>query len=56
VTPIGSRLVCTTCGVRSFGHGKVANDEKETYSVNVRCLRDVDADSLPVRHYDGKSL
>lgn len=50
-------LFCTTCGVRSFGHGK-DKEGKETYSVNVRCLDGVgeEADSLPVHRFDGKSL
>jgi hypothetical protein len=46
---------CSTCGIRSYGHGK-AKDGAEMYSVNVRCLDGVDAESLPVRHFDGKSL
>ena len=36
-------LFCRICGVGSFG-------------INVRCLEDVDVESLPVTFYDGRSL
>jgi hypothetical protein len=49
-------VFCSTCGVRSFGHGPSKNGEM--YSVNVRCLDGVgvEAEALPVEHFDGRSL
>ena len=46
---------CATCGVTSFSRAK-GPDGREMVSVNVRCLEGVDAPSLPVKHFDGKSL
>lgn len=50
-------LFCSTCGIRSYGHGK-GKDGSEMYSVNVRCLDEVGetADELPVQRFDGKAL
>lgn len=50
-------VFCRTCGVRSFGFGN-GKDGKKSYSVNVRCLDDldVDVDTLPVERFDGRSL
>jgi hypothetical protein len=48
-------LFCSTCGVRSFGHG-TGPDGKPMYAVNVRTLEDVDLDALKVTKFDGKSL
>lgn len=45
---------CTTCGVRSFGHG-AAPDGSTMYAVNVRCLEGVDIAALTVTQVDGKS-
>lgn len=46
---------CGTCGIRSFGWGLDDKGER-MFSVNVRCLDDVDVGALPVEHYDGASL
>lgn len=46
---------CATCGVRAFSHGN-AKDGTKTYAVNARCLDGVDAESLAVKHFDGKRL
>jgi hypothetical protein len=48
-------LFCSTCGVRSFGHGK-GPDGSEMYAVNVRTLEGVDLDALKVKKVDGKAL
>lgn len=48
-------LFCATCGIRSFGHGD-APDGSLMYSINVRCLEGVDAESFPVTRFDGKNL
>lgn len=46
---------CTVCGVGSFGWGTSHSGEKR-YSINVRCLDDVDLTTLELTHFDGKSL
>lgn len=48
-------LFCSTCGVRSFGHG-TGPDGKTMYAINVRCLDGVDPNALSVTQVDGKSL
>jgi hypothetical protein len=48
-------LFCKDCGIRSFARGKGPGG-KDMLVVNVRCLDDVDAESLPVTHFDGRSL
>lgn len=47
-------LFCTTCGTASFGSG---SDDKgnEAITINVRCLDNVDIDTLSITQYDGKS-
>jgi hypothetical protein len=47
-------LFCSTCGTASFATG---TDDKgnESIAINVRCLDDVDIDSLTIIKYDGKS-
>jgi hypothetical protein len=47
-------LFCSTCGVRSFGRG-TAPDGTPTVSINARCLEGVDAATLDVMHFDGRS-
>lgn len=47
-------LFCTTCGIKPFARG-TAPDGSPTVAVNVRCLDDVDVQSLQVHHFDGKS-
>ena len=48
-------LFCQDCGIRSFARGKGPGG-RDMVVVNVRCLDGVDAESLPVTHFDGKSL
>jgi hypothetical protein len=48
-------LFCATCGVRSFARG-AAPDGREMVAINVRCLEGVDAEAIPVKRFDGKSL
>jgi hypothetical protein len=48
-------LFCTTCGVRSFGHGK-GPDGSEMFAINVRTLDGVDLDALQVKKVDGRAL
>lgn len=46
-------LFCKTCGVRSFARGMGPNGPM--IAVNTRCLDDVDAATLNITHYDGRS-
>lgn len=48
-------LFCSTCGVRSFGHGQ-GPDGTPMYAINVRTLEGVDVDALEVQKFDGKSV
>lgn len=48
-------VFCKTCGVRSFSRG-TAPDGRDLVAVNVRCLDDVDADTLTPRKVDGAKL
>lgn len=48
-------LFCKTCGVQSFGRGE-GPDGSPTVMVNVRCLADVDIDSLKPQQYNGKDF
>jgi hypothetical protein len=45
---------CKTCGISSYGWGSMP-DGTRMFSVNVRCLDDVDLDSLDITKFDGKS-
>ncbi len=43
-------LFCKTCGTASYGLGG------EMVAINLRCVDDINLDSLTIQHYDGKSL
>jgi hypothetical protein len=47
-------LFCTTCGTASFSAGSDAQGN-ESIAINVRCLDEVDIDSLVISKYDGKN-
>ena len=47
-------LFCPQCGVGSFSRG-TGPDGKEMIAVNVRCLDDVDVDSLKVKKFNGRA-
>lgn len=46
---------CPTCGIHPFGEGTDPSGNRMV-AVNARCLEDVDLSSLPVKHFDGRSL
>jgi hypothetical protein len=48
-------LFCSVCGIESFGTGATP-DGRKVYSVNVRCLDDIDLTSLTITSFDGKKL
>lgn len=49
-----AHLFCKTCGVQSFARGK-DQEGNETIALNVRCIPDLDKNSLKVNEFDGKS-
>ena len=46
-------LFCSTCGIQSFARGR-GGDGANVVAVNVRCLDDIDVDSLKVKKIDGR--
>jgi hypothetical protein len=46
-------LFCRICGVRSFA--RVEGPNGPMVAINTRCLDDLDATTLNLRHFDGKS-
>jgi len=46
---------CKTCGIDPYSIG-ADRQGNAMAAINVRCLKDVDIASLPVKHFDGKSL
>ncbi len=48
-------LFCATCGIQSFAKGKGPNG-KETAAISVRCLDEVDLDSLKIKKVDGRKF
>lgn len=48
-------LFCKTCGVTSFARGKKP-DGTPMVAVNLRCLDDVDLDSIELQKVDGKKF
>jgi hypothetical protein len=45
---------CSTCGIHPFGEG-VDPKGNPMAAVNIRTLEDIDLDTIPVKHFDGKS-
>ncbi len=45
---------CPTCGIHPYAE---AADSKgnQMAAVNVRCLEDVDLETIPITHYDGRA-
>jgi hypothetical protein len=46
---------CPRCGIHPYGEGTDTSGNRMA-AVNVRCLEGVDLSSLPVKHFDGRSL
>ena len=45
---------CPKCGIHVYGEG-VDPKGNVTAAINVRCLEGIDLDSIPVKHFDGRS-
>jgi hypothetical protein len=46
---------CPTCGIHAYGEG-VDPKGNRMAAINVRCLEGVDLASVPVQHFDGRSM
>jgi hypothetical protein len=46
---------CSTCGIHPFGEG-VDPKGNQMAAVNIRCLEEVDLESIPVQHFDGRAM
>lgn len=46
---------CKTCGIHPFAEEAGAGDERSAY-VNLRCLAGLDLATVPVMHFDGRSM
>lgn len=46
---------CPTCGIHPYGEGVDAQGN-EMAAINIRCVEDIDLASIPVRHFDGRSV
>ncbi|MDB5873913.1 MAG: hypothetical protein JWQ07_3355 [Ramlibacter sp.] len=46
---------CPLCGMHPYGEG-VDPKGNAIAAINIRCLEGIDLESIPVRHFDGRSL
>jgi len=46
---------CPVCGIHSFSEG-VDPKGNHMAAINIRCLEGIDLDSVPVKHFDGRSI
>ena len=45
---------CTICGIHTFGEG-VDPKGNRMAAINIRCLKGIDLEEVPVSHFDGRS-
>jgi hypothetical protein len=48
-------VFCKTCGIKSFARGK-NRDGSDMVAVNVRCLDEVDLETIKTQAFNGKAL
>lgn len=46
---------CPVCGIHPYGEGTDPKGNRMA-AVNIRCLEDFDISSVPVTHFDGRSM
>lgn len=46
---------CKHCGIHPYAHGTDPRGNKMA-AINVRCIENIDLESIPVKHYDGRKL
>jgi hypothetical protein len=51
---ISTRLFCKHCGVHCFGRGHLAEVGGDYVAVNLNCLEELDANTVPVMYWDGR--
>ena len=45
---------CAICGIHTYGEG-IDPKGNRMAAVNIRCLKGIDLDEIPVNHFDGRS-
>lgn len=45
---------CPNCGIHPYGEGTDPKGNAMA-AVNLRCIEDIDLESIPVQHFDGRS-
>jgi hypothetical protein len=46
---------CRMCGIHPYGEGTDPNGNRMA-AINIRCLERFDLESVPIQHFDGRSL
>ena len=46
---------CPTCGIHPYGEGKDPKGNAMA-AINLRCIENLDLASVPVHHFDGRSI
>ena len=46
---------CRTCGIHPYGEGTDPKGNRMA-AINIRCLEGIDLETVPVQHFDGRSL
>ena len=46
---------CPVCGIHPYAEG-VDPQRNRMAAINIRCLEGIDLDSVPVQHFDGRSV
>ena len=46
---------CQTCGIHPYGEGTDPKGNRMA-AINIRCLEGIDLESVPVQHFDGRSM
>lgn len=46
---------CKNCGMHPYAEG-IDRKGNKMAAINVRCIEGIDLESIPVQHYDGRSL
>jgi hypothetical protein len=47
---------CPVCGIHPYGEGVPPGGGSMMAAINIRCIENIDLASVPVQHYDGRSL
>lgn len=46
---------CATCGIHPYGEA-ISPTGEEMAAINIRCIEGIELSSIPVTHYDGRSI